>query len=232
MLDPMSKVVKTYLETLKWEVLPYPPYFPEGDVAPSDYHLFRSMTHGLADQHFRSDEEVKNWIDSWIASKDDQFFRRGIRTLPERWEKVVGQQWTILWIINVHPVFYNKASNLGKKRRKQSCIPNNSKGNTFIARYSRAPCDTIFASFILSAGSSMCIRYHDWLYHDAHRDDRSSESAFMCCYGKLVPHVIDVVVVTVRSSVYITTTRHSSLEYRKDEVQHETYFAIARFACQ
>jgi len=98
-----------------------------------------------------------------------------------------GQRWTILWIINVHPVFYNKTSNLGKKRRKQSCTPNNSKGNTFIARYSRPPRDTIFASFILGAGSSMCIRYHDWLYHDAHRDDRTSESAFMCCYGKLVP---------------------------------------------
>ena len=42
------------------------------------------------DQHFRSYEEVKNWIDSWIASKDDQFFRRGIRMLPERREKVVA----------------------------------------------------------------------------------------------------------------------------------------------
>jgi len=48
------------------------------------------MAHGLADQHFRSYEEVKNWIDSWIASKDDQFFRHGIRTLPARWEKVVA----------------------------------------------------------------------------------------------------------------------------------------------
>ena len=65
MLDPMlPKVVKTYLETLKWEVLPHPP-----DVAPSDYHLFRSMAHGLADQHFRSYEEVKNWINSWIAKR-------------------------------------------------------------------------------------------------------------------------------------------------------------------
>ena len=84
---PHVAKVKTYLETLKWEVLPHPPYSP--DVAPSDYHLFRSMAHGLAD-HFRSYEEVKNWIASWIASKDDQFFRRGIRTLPERWEKVVA----------------------------------------------------------------------------------------------------------------------------------------------
>ncbi|GFU68175.1 mariner Mos1 transposase [Trichonephila clavipes] len=83
----VAKVVKTYLETLKWEVLPHPLYSP--DLAPSDYHLFRSVAHGLADQHFQSYEEVKNWIDSWIASKDNQFFQRGIRTLPERWEKVV-----------------------------------------------------------------------------------------------------------------------------------------------
>ncbi|GBP70271.1 Mariner Mos1 transposase [Eumeta japonica] len=68
----LTKVVKIYLETLKWEDLSCPPY--STDVAPSDYHLFRSMTHGLAGQHFRSYEEVKNWIDSWIASKDDQFF--------------------------------------------------------------------------------------------------------------------------------------------------------------
>ncbi|KAG5323515.1 MOS1T transposase, partial [Pseudoatta argentina] len=84
----VAKVIKTYLETLKWEVLPHPPYSP--DVAPSDYHLFPPMAHGLADQHFRSFEKVKNWIDSWIVSKDDQFFRRGIRTLPERWEKIVA----------------------------------------------------------------------------------------------------------------------------------------------
>ena len=40
----VAKVVKTYLETLKWEVLPHPPYSP--DVAPSDYHLFRLMHTG------------------------------------------------------------------------------------------------------------------------------------------------------------------------------------------
>ncbi|GFW87438.1 mariner Mos1 transposase [Trichonephila clavipes] len=77
----VAKVVKTYLETLKWEVLPHPLYSP--DLAPSDYHLFRSMAHGLADQHFRSYEEVKYWIDSWITSKDEQFFQRGILTLPK-----------------------------------------------------------------------------------------------------------------------------------------------------
>ena len=42
----VARPVKTYLETLKWEVLPHPPYFP--GVAPSDNHLFQSMVHGLA----------------------------------------------------------------------------------------------------------------------------------------------------------------------------------------
>ena len=83
----VAQVVKTYLETLKWDVLPHPPYSP--DLAPSDYYLFRSMQHGLADQHFRNYDEVKKWIDSWIAAKPTEFFTKGIRELPERWEKVV-----------------------------------------------------------------------------------------------------------------------------------------------
>lgn len=84
----VAQPVKTYLETLKWDVLPHPPYSP--DIAPSDYHLFRSMQHGLADQHFRNYDEVKKWIDSWIAAKPASFFREGIRQLPQRWEKVIA----------------------------------------------------------------------------------------------------------------------------------------------
>ncbi|KAG5308588.1 MOS1T transposase, partial [Pseudoatta argentina] len=84
----VAKPVKTYLETLKWDVLPHPPYSP--DIAPSDFHLFRSMAHGLADRRFHSYEEAQKWIDSWIASKDMSFFRRGIHVLPERWEKAVS----------------------------------------------------------------------------------------------------------------------------------------------
>ncbi|KAG5318869.1 MOS1T transposase, partial [Pseudoatta argentina] len=39
----VAKPVKTYLETLKWEVLPHPLYSP--DIAPSDFHLFCSQIH-------------------------------------------------------------------------------------------------------------------------------------------------------------------------------------------
>ncbi|GBP08304.1 Mariner Mos1 transposase [Eumeta japonica] len=76
--------VKNYLKTLDWEVLPHPPYSP--DIASSDYHLFRSMAYALSEQQFTSYEDTKNWVDSWIASKDEEFVRLGIRTLPERWK--------------------------------------------------------------------------------------------------------------------------------------------------
>lgn len=84
----VSKLVNSYIETLRWEVLPHPPYSP--DIAPSDYHLFRSMSHSLADQHFHSYEDTIKWLDSWIFSKNQEFFQSGIRSLPERWEQVVA----------------------------------------------------------------------------------------------------------------------------------------------
>ncbi|UYV84375.1 hypothetical protein LAZ67_X001965 [Cordylochernes scorpioides] len=83
----VAKVVKETLEALQWNVLPHPLYSPY--IAPSDYHMFRSMTHGLAEQHFTSYEEAKNWVNVSITSKDEEFFQHGIRMLPERWEKVV-----------------------------------------------------------------------------------------------------------------------------------------------
>ncbi|GBP67244.1 Mariner Mos1 transposase [Eumeta japonica] len=68
--------MKNYLKTLDWEVLPHPSYSP--DIAPSDYHRFWSIAHALSEQRFTSYEDTKNWVDSWVASKDKEFFRLGI----------------------------------------------------------------------------------------------------------------------------------------------------------
>nr|KAF6341505.1 hypothetical protein mMyoMyo1_011921 [Myotis myotis] len=54
-----SKPVKDMLKDLSWEALTHPLYSPE--LAPSDYHLFRSMAHALSEQHFKMYEEVENW---------------------------------------------------------------------------------------------------------------------------------------------------------------------------
>jgi len=70
-----------------WELLPHAARNP--DMAPSDYYLFRSLQHHLADTHFVRFEEIRKCIDDFIASKPASFYRQGIRKLPERWQKVV-----------------------------------------------------------------------------------------------------------------------------------------------
>ena len=59
---PTQLMRLTYLETLKWEVLPHSPYSPH--IVQSDYYLLQSMAHGLTDQQFRSYEDIEKWFDS------------------------------------------------------------------------------------------------------------------------------------------------------------------------
>ncbi|EFN87860.1 Histone-lysine N-methyltransferase SETMAR, partial [Harpegnathos saltator] len=82
-----TPIVQDTIKTLKRDLLPHPPYSP--DLAPSDYHLFRSMTHGLAGQHLANFEQVQNSLDECFRSKDASFYRRGIHVSPERWQKCV-----------------------------------------------------------------------------------------------------------------------------------------------
>jgi len=44
------------------------------DLAPSDYHLFASMDHALAEQRFGSYEDVKKWLDEWFAAQGEDFY--------------------------------------------------------------------------------------------------------------------------------------------------------------
>lgn len=65
------------------ELLPHPAYSP--DLAPSDFHLFRSMAHFLRGRSFANLEEVENGCREFFASKDKGWYRRGIQLLAERW---------------------------------------------------------------------------------------------------------------------------------------------------
>jgi len=67
------------------ELLSQPPYSP--DLAPSDYHVFRSLKDFLCEQSFGCDEEVIHTINDRFELQDKQFFMDGVNSLAHRWEK-------------------------------------------------------------------------------------------------------------------------------------------------
>ncbi|CAK1597914.1 unnamed protein product [Parnassius mnemosyne] len=77
-----SLVTRQKLLQLEWDAMLHPPYSP--DLAPSDYYLFRLLQNFLDGKTFTSNEEVKNLLNQFFASKDQTFFERGIMLLPEK----------------------------------------------------------------------------------------------------------------------------------------------------
>jgi hypothetical protein len=81
-------MTKAATQELDWIILPQPSYSP--DLAPSDYHLFRSLSNNLSGVSFNNDGELQNWLDDFFTAKPEDFCKRGTGNLPERWEAVVN----------------------------------------------------------------------------------------------------------------------------------------------
>ncbi|GFW50945.1 mariner Mos1 transposase [Trichonephila clavipes] len=81
-----AKPTKDIVKALDWEPLAHAAYLP--DLVLSDYHLFASLGHALADQRFTSYENVKSWLDNWLASNDRSFFWRVINKCQKDGENV------------------------------------------------------------------------------------------------------------------------------------------------
>lgn len=73
------------LENIRWDVLPHAAYSPS--LTLSDNYLFRSMQHGLSEQHFKTNGEVRNWLDGWWGPKDERWYWCGVNELPKCGEK-------------------------------------------------------------------------------------------------------------------------------------------------
>lgn len=84
-----SVMTRKKISQLGWDVLPHPSYSP--DLAPSDFHLFLSLQNSMRAMRFNSDEDLKQHIVQFFASKDMSFYERGILKLTERWEQVIEQ---------------------------------------------------------------------------------------------------------------------------------------------
>ncbi|EZA55050.1 Histone-lysine N-methyltransferase SETMAR [Ooceraea biroi] len=85
----VSLTTRQKLLEFGWDVLPHPPYSP--DIAPSDFHLFRSVQNSLSGKNFNSLIDIKNHLEEFFAEKPKKFWENGIFQLRERWTKVVKQ---------------------------------------------------------------------------------------------------------------------------------------------
>ena len=78
------------IEKLGWEVLSHPAYSP--DLAPSDYHLFRSMERFFREKQYVDLENIKKDVGQFFDLKPVSFYQRGIQQLPEKWEMVIASE--------------------------------------------------------------------------------------------------------------------------------------------
>lgn len=72
------------LEHLNWIYYLHLSYSP--DMAPSDYHLFRSMAHGLAGLPLANFEEVQNWL------MKDFVLKSRYLCIVREWQKCVASK--------------------------------------------------------------------------------------------------------------------------------------------
>jgi histone-lysine N-methyltransferase SETMAR len=66
-------MMKAAIQELNWEILPHPPYSP--DLAPSDHHLFRSLSNNLSGVSLNDDAELQNWLDDFFMAKPVDFLK-------------------------------------------------------------------------------------------------------------------------------------------------------------
>ena len=77
------KVAMDAVERNGYGIIPHPAYSP--DLAPSDFFLFPNLKKDIRGCHFRSDEEVEEWVNG----KDPDVFSSGLMELEHRWSKCV-----------------------------------------------------------------------------------------------------------------------------------------------
>jgi histone-lysine N-methyltransferase SETMAR len=70
------------IKELNWEILDHLPY--SLGLAPSDYHLFRSLQNHLNYKKFERFKEVNDAILAYFESKPRSFYKAGIEKLVTR----------------------------------------------------------------------------------------------------------------------------------------------------
>ena len=82
-----SRIAQAAIRDCGYVQLDHPPYSP--DLAPSDYFLFRQLKSALRGRHFNDDEEVKAAAEAWLEGQSEKFYKSGIRSLKDKWNKCI-----------------------------------------------------------------------------------------------------------------------------------------------
>ena len=83
----VAKSTGQKLLSLEWITIPHPPYSP--DLAPTDYHLCRSLSNYLMEKKFSDESQIKMDLLNFFDQKTQDFHESGIVSLPERWQQVI-----------------------------------------------------------------------------------------------------------------------------------------------
>ena len=85
---------------MEWEVLPHIAY--SLGIVPSDFHLFWSIQHALEDTCFHNSKDMRKFVENWINSKEESFYRRKIHPFARKMEKLYKTKKNILIKVFVH----------------------------------------------------------------------------------------------------------------------------------
>ena len=83
----VAKSTRQKLLELEWVTISHPPY--SLDLAPTDYHLFRSLSNHLREIKLDDENDLKMDLLNFFGQKSQEFYERGIFSLPERWQQVI-----------------------------------------------------------------------------------------------------------------------------------------------
>jgi histone-lysine N-methyltransferase SETMAR len=77
----IAKSTREKLLELGWVTVPHPSYSP--DLAPTDYHLYRSLSNYLREKKFDEENDLKIDLVSFFGQKSQGFYKGGILSLPD-----------------------------------------------------------------------------------------------------------------------------------------------------
>lgn len=83
----IAKAARDELLSYHWYILPHAPYSP--DLSPTDFWVFADLHRFLDGRQFQDHHEISKAIDDYTSARSADFWRKGMKKLPERWRQVV-----------------------------------------------------------------------------------------------------------------------------------------------